>query len=72
MYYIYIEYTIMKRKYEETKQSIMKWRSNNIEKYRETQMNYYNNNKDKCNKARQKRRVWAKIAQTFRNILIDI
>ena len=62
----------MKGTYEDNRECIMKWRANNLDRYRETQMNYYNNNKDKCNKARHKRYVWAKISQTFRNILIDI
>ena len=61
----------MKGKYIENKTSIMKWRLNNNDKYKEAQLNYYYNNKDKCNRSRMKRYEWTKISRIFREILID-
>ena len=61
----------MKGKYEENKESIMKWRNNNKHKYNEAQLKYNHNNKEKCNEARLKRYYWAKISKIFRNILIE-
>ena len=65
----------MKGKYTENKESIMAWRANNKEKYKEYQKEYqlelYKKNKEQNNQARLKRYYWNKIATIFRNILID-
>lgn len=61
-------------KYNETKQSIYKWRDANIDKYRESQRNYqkehYEENKAKISIQKKKAYMLKKELEIFRNILL--
>tara|TARA_R110000796_G_scaffold55005_2_gene128453 strand:+ start:573 stop:779 length:207 start_codon:yes stop_codon:yes gene_type:complete len=65
----------MESKYEKTKESIMLWRANNLDKYREQQRlyqrNYYKNNYEKVRKVqKQKTYILKKELRRFLNILL--
>lgn len=60
----------MKGLYQNNIKSIMNWRENNLDKYREQQLNYHHKNKDHLNQKRKKRYEWSKISKIFRDILI--
>ena len=65
----------MESKYEKTKESIMLWRANNLDKYREQQRlyqrNYYKNNYEKVRKVqKQKTYIIKKEMKRFLNILL--